>query len=40
MNLTTVLKQTWTCGGRRKQSTTTFTRVIAMYFIHPGRLYY
>jgi len=27
----------WTCGGRRKQSTTTFTRVIAFYVVHPGR---
>ncbi|MHA1417287.1 MAG: transposase [Candidatus Heimdallarchaeaceae archaeon] len=31
------VKTDWTCGGRRKQSTTTFTRVIAMYLVHPGR---
>ena len=30
-------KMDWTCGGRRKQSTTTFTRVIALYIVHPGR---
>ena len=27
----------WTCGGRRKQSTTTFVRVVALYLVHPGR---
>ena len=30
-------KHYWTCGGRRKQSTTTFVRVVALYLVHPGR---
>jgi len=30
-------KQQWTVGGRRKQSTNKFTRIIAMYLVHPGR---
>ena len=30
-------KQQWTVGGRRKQSTNKFTRIVAMYMVHPGR---
>ena len=30
-------KQQWTVGGKRKQSTNSFTRIVALYMVHPGR---
>jgi len=30
-------RQQWAVGGKRKQTTNSFTRIVALYMVHPGR---